>query len=446
MSDDKKKKKKNPSKKKVVVSSDKKKGNGSFINIVLFIILIVGLGWLGYSNGYFNKTSDKSGTLKNATQVEKFINNNGKMLFSGAEFKVKSTEKEDGIWRSILEIKGQLQDFYTTTDGQIIIGSETVKNILQSDKDEVVGDVDKNGKLHADDALKSKMQEFIEKNLVQPGTKIEVTGVSEEHGLIKVVAKAQGQEQTLYITPNGKRLVFGLISLEDYKKQIEEQSKAQKKAAEVSEENKSDKPRVDIFVMSYCPYGTQIEKGIIPVLRLLKDKIDAKIRFVNYAMHNKKEVDENIVQYCIQKDTPDKFYDYLECFLKEGKSKDCVQKTGIDADKLASCSDATDKEFKITESYNDKSTWKGQFPSFAIDNADNEKYGVGGSPTLVVNGQTLSSARDSQSLLKAICSAFKTPPAECDKKLSSDSPSAGFGTAKTKSSTGSAPSGGGCAQ
>jgi hypothetical protein len=69
--------------------------------------------------------------------------------------------------------------------------------------------------------------------------------------------------------------------------------------------------------MSYCPFGTQAEKGILPVVNLLKDKIDFKVKFVNYAMHGKKEIDENNLQYCIQKEEPNKYNSYLTCFLKE---------------------------------------------------------------------------------------------------------------------------------
>ena len=454
MSKDKKKKKKELTKDLKKKASKKKQGcttgnckkNNGLVNILLFVVLIAGLGWLGYTNGYFNKNQETTGEVKNVTQVEKFINQNGEMLFSGADFKIKSTEKEDGIWRSILEIKGKLQDFYMTTDGQVILATETLKNILQSDKEESIGDVDKTGVLKVDDSLKEKIQKFIEEKLVQPGTEIKITEITEEHGLIKVVATSQGQEQILHITLNGKRFVFGLISIEEYKKQIKQQSKAQKEAASVKEENKNDKPTVEYFVMSYCPYGTQFEKGIIPVIKLLGNKIDAKLKFVDYAMHDKKELDENLSQYCIQKEQQNKLYPYLDCFLSsQGTAKDiesCLASTKVDTSKLSACINSADKEFKITESYKDKSTWKGQFPSFNTNKADNKKYSVGGSPTFVVNGQRINSARDSQSLLKAICSGFKNAPAECDKKLSAASPAAGFGTDKASGGA----SGGGCAQ
>ena len=70
---------------------------------------------------------------------------------------------------------------------------------------------------------------------------------------------------------------------------------------------KADKPKVELFVMSHCPYGTQAEKGMIPVVELLKDKISFEVKFVDYAMHGKKELDEQLRQYCIQKEQKAKF-------------------------------------------------------------------------------------------------------------------------------------------
>ena len=81
--------------------------------------------------------------------------------------------------------------------------------------------------------------------------------------------------------------------------------------------NKSDKPNVELFVMSHCPFGTQAEKGIIPVVNLLKNKINFSVKFVDYSMHGKSEIDENTLQYCIQKEESKKYIPYLTCFLEK---------------------------------------------------------------------------------------------------------------------------------
>ena len=89
--------------------------------------------------------------------------------------------------------------------------------------------------------------------------------------------------------------------------------------ASAAEVKKNDKPTVELFVMSHCPYGTQIEKGIIPAIEALGDKVDFNLKFCSYAMHGEQELREELNQYCIQKEQKDKLLPYLKCFLKEGK-------------------------------------------------------------------------------------------------------------------------------
>jgi len=199
---------------------------------------------------------------------------------------------------------------------------------------------------------------------------------------------------------------------------------------------KKDKPEVELFVMSHCPYGTQIEKGILSVARLLGDKIDFNINFCSYAMHGKKELDEEILQHCIQKDYNNKYLDYLACFLKEGNTDDCLKEIELSG-KLDKCIAETDAKFKITEKFNDQSTWSGgRYPLFDVYKESNDKYGVSGSPTLVINGVIAEKVkRDSASLLDAICIGFIDKPSECSEKLSSENPSAGFGFSATSSAS-----------
>lgn len=191
---------------------------------------------------------------------------------------------------------------------------------------------------------------------------------------------------------------------------------------------KSDKPVVELFVMSHCPYGTQIEKGFIPVLKTLQDKIDFQLKFVNYAMHGEVELKEQTTQYCIEKEySKEKLIDYLECFLEDGDSNRCVQELSLDSEVISTCFNAVDEEYSVLANFNDKSTWMGSFPPFNIYLEDNLKYNVAGSPTLIINGATPSAGRDANSLLEAICFTFNNKPEECNVELSSETPSPGFG-------------------
>lgn len=284
-------------------------------------------------------------------------------------------------------------------------------------------------KLTADQAA-DKAIDFINENLLQPGVEATLVDVKDTGSLYNVKINIADREYDTYITKDGKMLFPTAIPLEDLG---DVTGSAVQNTQEIA---KSDKPVVELFVMSHCPYGTQIEKGIIPVVNTLKDKIDFKVKFVYYAMHGKTEVDEQLRQYCIQEEQNSKYLDYLTCFLKDGNSESCLATVDVDKAKLDSCIAETDSEYGITQSFNDKSTWlSGQFPPFDIYKEENIKYGVQGSPTLVINGVQVSSARDSASLLSTICSAFNTMPNECSTQLSSETPSPGFGFETTGAAT-----------
>lgn len=282
---------------------------------------------------------------------------------------------------------------------------------------------------------KVKVTDYINNNLMQPGTEAEITSVTEEGGLYKVAVDVNGQEINAYMTLDGTKFFPSAMDMNIQADQAAQGDASQNK--EPIEIVKSEKPQVELFVMSYCPYGTQIEKGILPAVFALGSSIDFKLKFVDYAMHDKKELDENLRQYCIQKNEPEKLNKYMECFLKVGQGTEnaCLNESSVSVAELESCINSSDQEFKVSQNYADKNTWKGQFPSFDVDKADNEKYGVQGSPTLVINETVSQSGRDAASLLKTICSAFNEAPEACNQELSSAAPSPGFGEGTGSAST-----------
>ncbi len=187
---------------------------------------------------------------------------------------------------------------------------------------------------------------------------------------------------------------------------------------------KSDKPKVEVFIMSYCPFGLQMEKAVVPVMETLGDKADIEIKWVSYLMHGDKERDENTRQYCIQKEEKDKFTDYFRCFSPEGDWEGCLDTVGIDKAKLDACIEATNTEFTIMEDFENP---EGNFPLYRVQETENTKYGVRGSPTTVINGVVASISRSQQAVLDAVCAAFNNPPEECNTKLSATGEASGLG-------------------
>ena len=281
-----------------------------------------------------------------------------------------------------------------------------------------------------------KALNYINENLVQEGVVASLVDVVEENGLYKIRLKVGEKEFISYVTKDGK-ILFPEEGIDLEKKIAKEET-----PTSTQEIQKTDKPDVKLFVMAYCPYGLQMEKAYLPVYNLLKEKADMGIYFVNYIMHEKKEIDENLRQYCIQKEEKEKYYDYLSCFVKAGEFEKCLNEAKIDKEKMNSCISETDKEYKITQLYNDKSTWlSGRYPRFDVHTDLNEKYGVQGSPTVVINDKVVEvSSRSPEKFKEVICQAFNSQPQECSQTLSNDIPSPGFGGGIASSG------GGGCGQ
>ncbi len=110
------------------------------------------------------------------------------------------------------------------------------------------------------------------------------------------------------------------------------------------------KPTLELFVMSYCPYGIQAEQKIIPIVKKFGDKIDFKLRFIAQekdeptsqditpfvSLHGYPEVAENIRQLLIAREYPEQYLDYLLCRGKKlNKSwEDSAKKCNIDIEKI----------------------------------------------------------------------------------------------------------------
>jgi protein-disulfide isomerase len=283
------------------------------------------------------------------------------------------------------------------------------------------------GNAVAEDAV-----EFINTNLLQGGAEAELNEVTTESGLYKASVNVQGQPLDIYITKDGNYMFPSAIPLKAIDTTTDTNTETNAAPAAVAEvTTKADKPTVELFIMSHCPFGTQAEKGMLPVAKALSEDIDFNLRFVYYAMHpTQGEVEEQLNQYCIQEEQNDKFLDYLECFLTDGDGEGCIEEIGIDRAALTTCTEAVDEEFSVIANLEDTSSWlNGRFPLFNIHATENELYGVGGSPTLVINGQKIDGApRDAANILDLVCSGFNNAPEECNTlDFDSATPSSGFG-------------------
>jgi len=223
----------------------------------------------------------------------------------------------------------------------------------------------------------------------------------------------------------------------DNKKACEITQEAQKKQAEQSCESlkKVEKPQLEAFVVSYCPYGLQMQRVLVPVHQLLGGVADIKVRYIGSivngkvtAMHGDQEAQENLKQICIREEQPDKYWDYISCFMKaQGRSETCSDEVKLDKKKLESCMSDPEKGLKYAKADFDAS----------------DKYGVSGSPTLVLNGERVSEynfgGRSAEAVKTLICCGMKTQAKECQTKLSTEQANVAFAESYSSSggSTGS---------
>lgn len=269
---------------------------------------------------------------------------------------------------------------------------------------------------------------------------------TKDGALYKVAIEVGGQEFTSYVTKNGSLLFPQAVNLDDFLASVQPAS------GEVEGVVTRQRPDVKLFVMSYCPYGLQAEKAFLPAWDLLEEKVDGGIYFVNYIMHDKKEVDENLRQYCIEAEQPDRFIPYLACFVQEGDAELCLSEASVDQGALSTCTGEADSQFSVTSDYENEEEWlNGSFPKFRVHDDLNNQYGVTGSPTLVINDKRVVAdesycttgdcfvypgfERTPEGFKGAICAAFDEKPEECSTTLSTEAPTPGFGEGTTDTNT-----------
>jgi protein-disulfide isomerase len=303
----------------------------------------------------------------------------------------------------------------------------------------------------SDAVLKSKLETYINQNLLGDGYTAEVTKFEtyDDHIQLATLNIKQGssvlQTAQAYITNDGNSMFLGeAIRLNESVTPPDNQNNDPTGQTE-TEVVKAEKPKAQAFVMAFCPYGLQFLKAYVPVMELLGDKADLEIHFVDYAMHGKDEIDGNSYIYCVQKEEKAKLNAYLRCFLESGDYTACVATANINSTKIDTCVSQLDTQYNLTGMFNDQSTWaSGYYPLYPVETDLNDQYGVRGSPTFVLNGEQVAmtsankNLRSAEELKKVICSSFITPPAECDTALRTETEAAGLGAVASGTSTSAA--------
>jgi hypothetical protein len=267
---------------------------------------------------------------------------------------------------------------------------------------------------------------YANENLVLPGTIVTFKSVAEKRGMYEIHGTYQSQDVTIYTTKDCTMLFTNGINMSA------SVGTASPKPTPAPIPVKTARPSVDLYVMAFCPYGTQAESAMKPVVSLLGSKADIQVRYITnvrgstvdsvQSLHGLSEAQEDLRQICIQQKYPAKFWDYLDTFnarcypLSQNLTslnacwRNTTASLGIDTASIETCSTGFDglEMLKTAES-------------------DANQNGATASPTLLINGVKYSGARTPDAYKTAICNSFDTAPVECGTTLASTQTEASAG-------------------
>ncbi len=270
-----------------------------------------------------------------------------------------------------------------------------------------------------------KVVAYINSNLVAAGTTVELVSVTESRGLYELKSKVQSEEITLYASKDCTLLLTNTVNMTAT-------PASQPVAATTQAPVKTARPSVDMYVMSFCPYGTQAETVMSPVVKLLGTKADIRIRYITTvagstadsidSLHGPSEAKEDLRQACINKYYPDKYWSYLDAFNQacypswqnnavfDSCRKNTTATLSIDSTKIDTCALGSEGIALLKS-----------------DEAASNKDQATASPMLFINGVKYSGARNPEAFKQAICNSFETAPTECSTVLASASAAASGG-------------------
>ena len=201
------------------------------------------------------------------------------------------------------------------------------------------------GQGHKEKVINSAIKSLNDTLLKNKGVSAKLSGkVVEKSGVYQFKIKIGNQEFTSYLTKDGSLLFPDAIKLVSQTKE----EKAKEACAKIK---KSSNPSMEAFVVSYCPFGLQMERMISELAKSNPELMKyIKIRYIGSvnngkisSMHGEKEAEENLKQICLREEQPDKYIPYISCFIKDGKSEQCSRSVGVDEEKLKACESNPEK-------------------------------------------------------------------------------------------------------
>ena len=241
-----------------------------------------------------------------------------------------------------------------------------------------------------------------------------------------------GEEMPIMISKDYKYFYAGAYDFGTTISQMETARAQAGQAAEAEAQGvpQSSNPQVQMFVMSYCPYGNQAEGGLAPVIMLLADSATFEPVYIIYP-NGAECAENNGTKYCSLHGNAELWQDVREkiIFSMYGEEKwaEYVSKANSDCNlgNIDTCwVTAADAVGGINTSAVTAEFEASKFDILASEMAKTMQAGVSGSPTIKINGVTFNGGRTAQAYKDAVCGAYTTAPAECGQNVTASTAAA----------------------
>lgn len=259
---------------------------------------------------------------------------------------------------------------------------------------------------------------FLNSQLLPPGVEAEFSSVNLTYDRYLIEFTVDGQTYNAFVSKDGRYFITGVFDMDEVTVPTTNNNNGNQQTAFDAPD--TEEPKVELFLMSFCPYGQQAENAMIPVVEAMGDDITVEPHFIVSisgdqvsALHGANEANENMRQAVIWKYYQDSFWDYVaevnsNCNLNDIETcwETQAETVGIDVDDVKT---KTDEE------------------GVALMEADTElanTYGARSSPTLIINGEKYVGSRTPADFQAGICSGFITQPESCSGGLSAETTAA----------------------
>lgn len=261
-----------------------------------------------------------------------------------------------------------------------------------------------------------------------PEAEVMFNEVREESDLYKVYMTIDGNEFEVYVSRDYTKFMPQIIDLGELLEELKEEGKVDLSAENMKtlgfDEN--SKPRLDYFVMSFCPFGNPADENASKIHAVFGDSVEVVPHYIvnlsgkapnGYSsLHGPQEAHQDIRELCVLENYgKDKFFEFTLASNEKltDKNADAEWQTvawevGADVNVVANCEQTKGLEIAKREIEITKNTKvKGQ----------NGVGSVSGSPTMLVNGEKVSNS--ASAIQKALCDSFdeSEKPAACDQDI-----------------------------